>query len=44
MLRKSVRIIVVIKRIIDGGLGAEPPAAGGFGGLRAKFPASGRFL
>ena len=25
-------------------LGAEPPAAGGYGGLRAKPPAAGRFL
>ena len=28
----------------DGGLGAEPPAAGGYGGLGAKPPAAGRFL
>ena len=28
----------------DGGLGAEPPAARGYGGLGAKSPAAGRFL
>ena len=34
----------VLKRITDGGLGAEPPAAGGYGCLGAKPPAAGRFL
>ena len=34
----------VLKRIIDGGLGADPPAAGGYGGLEAKPPAAGQFL
>ena len=34
----------VLKRFTDGGLGAEPPAAGGYGGLGAKPPAAGRFL
>ena len=34
----------VLKRITDGGLGAEPPAAGGYGGLGAKPPAAGQFL
>ena len=34
----------VLKRITDGGLGAEPPAAGGYGGLGAKPPAARRFL
>ena len=34
----------MFKRITDGGLGAEPPAAGGYGGLGAKHPAAGRFL
>ena len=28
----------VLKRITDGVLGAEPPAAGGYGGLGAKPP------
>ena len=34
----------VLKRTTDGGLGAEPPAAGGYGGLGAKPPAAGQFL
>ena len=34
----------MLKRITDGGLGAEPPAAGGYGGLGAKPPAAGQFL
>ena len=34
----------VLKGITDGGLGAEPPAAGDYGGLGAKPPAAGRFL
>ena len=34
----------VLKRITDEGLGAEPPAGGGYGGLGAKPPAAGRFL
>ena len=34
----------VLKRITDGGLGVEPPAAGGYGGLGAKPPAARRFL
>ena len=40
MLSKQVKL----KRITDGGLGADPPVAGGFGGLEAKPPAAGRFL
>ena len=32
------------KRSIDEGLGAEPPAAGGYWGLVAKPPAAGRFF
>ena len=32
------------KRTTDGGLGAGPPAAGGFGGLGAKPPADGQFF
>ena len=34
----------VLKRTTDGDLGAEPPAAGGYGGLGAKPPAAGRIL
>ena len=34
----------VLKRITDGGLGAEPPAAAGYGGLGAKPPAGGRYF
>ena len=33
----------VLKRITDGGLGAEPPAAGSYGGLGAKPPAARQF-
>ena len=40
VLRKPV----YLKRITDGGLGAGPPAAGGFGGLGAKPPAVKRFF
>ena len=32
------------KRINDGGLGAERPAAGGYGGLGAKPPSAERFF
>ena len=35
---------VYFRRITDGGLGAEPPAAGGYDGLGAKPPAAGRFF
>ena len=30
--------------VLDGGLEAEHPAAGGYGGVGEKPPASGRFL
>ena len=40
----SVEEASVLKRITDGGLGAEPPSAGGYGGLGAKPPAARRFL
>ena len=33
-----------LKRIIDGGLGAEPPASGDYGGLGAKPPELCDFL
>ena len=37
--------LVYSKRIIDGGLGAEPPAAGGYGGFGGKSPQPlGKFL
>ena len=36
--------VVCLKRIIDGGLWAEPPATGGYGGLVAKLPAKWRFF
>ena len=36
--------VMQLKRITDGGLGAEPPAAGDHGGLEAKTPAAGRFF
>ena len=32
-----LRKLEELKRITDGGLGAEPPAAGGCGGLEAKL-------
>ena len=41
LLRK---LASVLKRLIDGGVGAEDPATGGYGGLGAKPPAAGRFL
>ena len=43
-LRKRVEYASVLKRTTDGDLGAEPPAAGGYGGLGAKPPAAGRIL
>ena len=36
--------LVWLKRITDWGLGAEPPAAGGNGGLGEKSPDAGQFL
>ena len=36
--------VMQLKRITDWGLGAEPPAAEGHGGLEAKPPAAGRFF
>ena len=36
--------VVYLKRSTDGGVRAQPPAAGGFGGLGAKPPAVGRFF
>ena len=36
--------LVQLKRITDGGLGAEPPAAGGYEGLRAKPLVGGQFF
>ena len=36
--------LVLLNRIKDGGLGAEPPAAGGYGGSRGKLSAAGRFF
>ena len=33
----------VLKRITDGGLGAEPPAAGGYGGLGQSPKPLGNF-
>ena len=36
--------LVQAKRITDVGLGAKPPATGGYGGLRAKPPAAERFF
>ena len=39
-----VEVASVLKRITDGGLGAELPAAGGYGGLGAKPSAARRFL
>ena len=39
-----LRKLVLLKCITDGGLGAGPPAAGGFQGLGAKPPAVGRFF
>ena len=35
--------VVSLKRIIDGGLGAEHPA-GGYGGVGAKTQAAGQFF
>ena len=35
---------MLLKCITDGGLGAGPPAAKGFGGLGAPPPAVGRFF
>ena len=40
----KLRKLVQLKCITDGGLGAGPPAAGGFGGLEAKPPAFGQFF
>ena len=34
----------LLKRITDGNLGAESPAAGNYEGLREKIPAAGRFF
>ena len=39
-----LRNLVQPKPITDGGLGAGPPAAGGFGGLGAKPPAVGQYF
>ena len=39
-----LRKLVQLQGVTDGGLGAEPTAAGGFGGLGAKPPAVGRFF
>ena len=35
---------MLLKCIIDGGLGANLPAAGGYEGLGAKLSAAGRFF
>ena len=43
-LRDVLSKLVLLKHITDGGLGAEPPAAGRYGGLGAKPPAAGQFL
>ena len=42
--KNVLRKLVLLKGISDGGLGAGPPAAGGFGSLGAKPPAVGRFF
>ena len=39
-----LRKLVQLKRITDGGLGADPPAAGGYESLGAKFPAAEQFF
>ena len=39
-----LREVVYLKRSTNGGLGAEPPAARGFGGFGAKPTAVGRFF
>ena len=36
--------LVLLNRIKDGGLGAEPPAAEGYGSSRGKLSAAGRFF
>ena len=36
--------VVLLKRITDEGLGAELPAAGGYGGLGAKPPPAWQFF
>ena len=37
-----LRKLLLLKCIVNGGLGVGPPAAGGFGGLWAQPPANGR--
>ena len=39
-----LRKLVYLKCITDRGLGAKPPAAGGFEGLGAKPPAVGQYF
>ena len=36
--------VVYLTHIANGGLGTEPPAAGGYGGVGAKPPAAARFF
>ena len=36
--------LVQLKRVSRRGLGAEPPAAGGYGSLEAKHPHAGQFF
>ena len=44
LIRRRVEKAGLLKRIRDWGLGALPPAAGGYEGVGAKPPAAGRFL